>query len=70
MDSDRRDQRSDTRNKKDMEGITNKNLSAVLTFIDFNKVFDSIYIYIGNMAKVLRLYGIPDVCKCNKWKLC
>ena len=40
------------------EGITNKNLPAVLTFIDFMKAFDSIHR--GNMAKVLRSYGIPD----------
>ena len=40
------------------EGITNTNLPAVLTFIDFKKAFDSIHRV--NMAKVLRSYGLPD----------
>ena len=37
-----------------LEGITANNLSAVFTFIDFKKAFDSIRR--GNMAKVLRVY--------------
>ena len=35
-----------------------KNLSAVLTFIDFKKAFDSIHR--GILMKILRAYGIPD----------
>ena len=36
-----------------------KNLSAVLTFIDFNKAFDSIHR--GILMKILRAYNvIPD----------
>ena len=41
-----------------LEGITNKNISAVLIFIDFKKEFNSINR--SKMAKVLRSYGIPD----------
>ena len=41
-----------------LEGIANKNVSAVLTFIDFNNAFDSIHR--GMMTEVLRSYGIPN----------
>ena len=41
-----------------LEGIKDKNLPALFKFIDFKKAFDSIHR--GNMAKVLRSYGIPD----------
>ena len=40
------------------EGIKDKNLPAIFTFIDFKKAFDSIHR--GKIAKVLRSYGIPD----------
>ena len=38
--------------------ITNTNLPDVLTFIDFKETFDSTHK--GNMAKILRSYGISD----------
>ena len=41
-----------------LEGIKDKNLPAIFTFIDFKKVVDSINR--GEMAKVNRSYGIPD----------
>ena len=41
-----------------LEGIKDKNLPAIFTFIEFKKEFD--YIHRGKMAKVLRSYGIPD----------
>ena len=41
-----------------LEGIKDKNLTTIFTFIDFKKAFDSIHR--GNMAKVLRSYAIPD----------
>ena len=41
-----------------LEGIKDKNLPAIFTFINFKKAFDSIHR--GKMAKVLRSYGIPD----------
>ena len=41
-----------------LEGAKAKNLSAVLTFIDFKKAFDSIHR--GILMKILRAYGIPD----------
>ena len=41
-----------------LEGAKAKNLSAVLTFIDFKKAFDSVHR--GLLMKILRAYGIPD----------
>ena len=41
-----------------LEGIKDKNLPAIFTFIDFKKAFDSIHR--GKMSKVIRSYGIPD----------
>lgn len=41
-----------------LEGAKAKNLSAVMTFIDFRKAFDSIHR--GILMKILRAYGIPD----------
>ena len=41
-----------------LEGIKDKNLQAIFTFIDLKKAFDSIHR--GHMAKLLRSYGIPD----------
>ena len=40
-----------------IEGVKANNLSAILTFIDFRKAFDSIHR--GKMMKILRAYGIP-----------
>ena len=41
-----------------IEGVKSRNLSAIITFIDFRKAFDSIHR--GKMLKILRAYGIPD----------
>ena len=40
-----------------IEGVKEKNLPAVLTFIDFRKAFDSINR--NKMLKILKAYGIP-----------
>ena len=42
-----------------LEGINEKNLSAIITFIDFKKAFDTIHR--GKMLNILKAYGIPDV---------
>ena len=42
-----------------IEGIQDKNLTAVLTFIDFKKAFDMIHR--GKMIMILKSYGIPDI---------
>ena len=42
-----------------IEGIQDKNLTAVMTFIDFKKAFDTIHR--GKMCRILRAYGIPDL---------
>ncbi|XP_072033316.1 uncharacterized protein [Amphiura filiformis] len=42
-----------------IEGIEEKNLSAVVTFIDFKKAFDTVHR--GKMIKILKAYGIPDI---------
>ena len=41
-----------------LEGARDKNLAAVLLFIDFRKAFDSIHR--GLLMKILRAYGIPE----------
>ena len=41
-----------------IEGVKERNLTAILVFIDFKKAFDSIHR--GEMLKVLRAYGLPD----------
>ena len=41
-----------------LEGANDRNLPAVLLFIDFKKAFDSIHR--GTMLKILRAYGIPE----------
>jgi len=40
-----------------MEGVKQRNLKAILTFIDFRKAFDTIHR--EKMMKILRAYGIP-----------
>ena len=40
-----------------IEGITGKQLPAVLTFVDFSKVFGSIHR--GKLMEILKAYGIP-----------
>ena len=41
-----------------LEGIKEKNLPAILTFVDFKKAFDSIHR--GKLMQILTSYGIPD----------
>ena len=40
-----------------VEGITSKNLPAIITFVDFRKAFDSIHR--GKLMKILKAYGVP-----------
>jgi len=42
-----------------IEGVKEHQLSAIITFIDFCKVFDSIHR--GKMLRILKAYGIPDM---------
>ena len=41
-----------------LEGAKAKNLSCVLTFIDFRKAFDTIHR--GKLIEILKAYGVPD----------
>ena len=41
-----------------LEGVRDNNLSAVITFIDFKKAFDSIHR--GKLIDILHAYGVPD----------
>lgn len=41
-----------------VEGIKAKKLTAVMTFVDFRKAFDSVHR--GKLMKVLKAYGVPD----------
>ena len=41
-----------------LEGVKDKNLSCIMTFIDFRKAFDSIHR--GKLMDILRAYGIPE----------
>ena len=41
-----------------IEGVRSNNLTAIITFIDFRKAFDSIHR--GEMMKILRAYGVPE----------
>ena len=41
-----------------IEGVKSNNLTAVLTFIDFKKAFDTIHR--GKMLKILTAYGISE----------
>lgn len=41
-----------------LEGVRSKNLSCVLTFIDFRKAFDTIHR--GKLMEILRAYGVPE----------
>lgn len=41
-----------------LEGVRERNLPAVITFIDFRKAFDTVHR--GKMVKILRAYGIPE----------
>ena len=40
-----------------IEGIKEKQLPAILTFVDFSKAFDSIHR--GKLMEILKAYGIP-----------
>ena len=40
-----------------IEGVKANNLSAVITFIDFKKAFDTIHR--GKMLRILKAYGLP-----------
>ena len=42
-----------------LEGVNEKDLSAVVTLIDFKKAFDTIHR--GQMLKILKAYGIPEI---------
>ena len=42
-----------------IEGIHDKDLTAVMTFIDFKKAFNMVHR--DKMIKILRAYGIPDI---------
>ena len=41
-----------------IEGVKEKHLPAIITFIDFRKAFDTIHR--GKMLKILKAYGIPE----------
>lgn len=41
-----------------IEGIKDRNLQCIITFIDFRKAFDSVHR--GKMLKILLAYGIPN----------
>ena len=41
-----------------IEGVKERNLKAILVFIDFKKAFDSIHG--GKILKILRAYGLPE----------
>ena len=41
-----------------IEGVKERNLKAILVFIDFKKAFDSIHR--SKMFKILRAYGLPE----------
>ena len=41
-----------------LEGIKYKNLPAVLTFVDFRKVFDSVHR--DKLMEILKAYGVPE----------
>ncbi|XP_035664112.1 uncharacterized protein LOC118407702 [Branchiostoma floridae] len=41
-----------------LEGVNHKNLSCIITFIDFKKAFDSIHR--GKLMDILRAYGVPE----------
>ena len=41
-----------------IEGIKANNLSAITTYIDFKKAFNTIHR--GKMLRILKAYGIPD----------
>ena len=41
-----------------LEGVRERNLSAVITFIDFQKAFDTIHR--GKLMNILRAYGVPE----------
>ena len=42
-----------------IEGVKARNLTAVMTFVDFKKAFDTVHR--GTMMAILRAYGIPSV---------
>ena len=43
--------------RRTIEEVKSNNLTAILTFIDFRKAFDSIHR--GKMVKILKAYGVP-----------
>ena len=45
--------------RKLTEGIKSNSLSAIIKFVDFRKVFDTIHR--GNKLKIQESYGIPDL---------
>ena len=41
-----------------IEGVKEKNLEAILIFVDFKKAFDTVHR--GKMLLILKAYGIPE----------
>ena len=41
-----------------IEGVKDKNLEALLIFIDFKNAFDTVHR--GRMLQILKAYGIPE----------
>ena len=41
-----------------LEGVKEKNMSCIITFIDFKKAFDTVHR--GKLIEILRAYGVPE----------
>ena len=41
-----------------LEGVKDKNMSCIITFIDFKKAFDTVHR--GKLIEILRAYGVPE----------